>query len=288
MRAGLTTRLLLAAGVLTVVVAAAFVSLLVAMADASRAKSSVRHSQDEINTAREVRNLLIDLETGQRGFVITGQQSFLEPWDAGRQALPATLARLHDMADDPGQNGRAAQLERDANAYLNDYSVWLVDAARRGDSSVKSLAASDEGKHLMDGLRREIDTYSRTEGSLILAEEAKTDAAYRRAAFPAGGGLGVSALIMVLITAYLARGVVRPVRQTARMAHRLAAGDLEARVPETGHAEIGVLERSFNSMADSLQCNQEELTRLKDEQAALRRVATLVAHGRPSNEVFAR
>jgi signal transduction histidine kinase len=63
------------------------------------------------------------------------------------------------------------------------------------------------------------------------------------------------------------------------MAQRLAAGDLAVRVPEKGKAEIGVLERSFNEMAQSLQ-------RGRDEQAALRRVATLVARGEQSTEVF--
>ena len=91
----------------------------------------------------------------------------------------------------------------------------------------------------------------------------------------------------VLITIYLARRVVRPVRRTAVTAERLAAGELDARVPETSSAEVGVLERAFNSMAESLQHHVGELARLSDEQAALRRVATLVARGRPSDEVFA-
>ncbi|MDT5358858.1 MAG: hypothetical protein QOC69_620, partial [Mycobacterium sp.] len=58
-------------------------------------------------------------------------------------------------------------------------------------------------------------------------------------------------------------------------------------VPETSKAEFGVLERAFNSMAESLQHHVGELARLSDEQAALRRVATLVARGGPSDEVFA-
>jgi signal transduction histidine kinase len=91
----------------------------------------------------------------------------------------------------------------------------------------------------------------------------------------------------VLITIYLTRRVVRPVRRTAMTAERIAAGELDARVPETSQAEVGVLERAFNSMAESLQHHVGELARLSDEQAALRRVATLVARGRPSDEVFA-
>jgi len=75
----------------------------------------------------------------------------------------------------------------------------------------------------------------------------------------------------VLITIYLARRVVRPVRRTAMMAERLAAGALDARVPATSTAEVGVLERAFNSMAESLQHHVGELARLSDEQAALRR-----------------
>jgi HAMP domain-containing protein len=95
----------------------------------------------------------------------------------------------------------------------------------------------------------------------------------------AAGGLGISLITTAVIAGYLARGVVAPVRRTAHMAQRLSAGDLAARVPQTGKAEIGVLERSFNAMAESLQ-------RGRDEQAALRRVATLVARGEPSHEIF--
>jgi signal transduction histidine kinase len=47
-----------------------------------------------------------------------------------------------------------------------------------------------------------------------------------------------------------------------------------------------VLERNFNSMAESLQHNRAELGRLNEEQTALRHVATLVAEGSPANEVF--
>src|SRR6266542_3679312 len=73
----------------------------------------------------------------------------------------------------------------------------------------------------------------------------------------------------------------------AAMAGRLAGGDLGARMPQRGAGEIGGLQRSFNTVAGSLQASRAELGRLADEQAALRRVATLVARGVPAAEVFA-
>ena len=278
MRVGITGRLLASTSVLGLVIAVMFVFLLLAMGHANRARSIAEHNRQEISVAREVRNQLIDIEASQRGFIITGDERFLETWEAASRALPAKLAALRQIADPSVQAGRAEQLQRDALSYLNDYAVPLVNAARRGDPSVKSMV-EEIGRPRMDRLRQKVDTYNADEVSQNIAVQADADHAYRQATLLAAGGLGVSAITTAIIAAYLARGVVAPVRRTARMAQRLAAGDLAVRVPEKAKAEIGVLERSFNAMAQSLQ-------RGRDEQAALRRVATLVARGEQSYEVF--
>jgi signal transduction histidine kinase len=279
--------LVLATGVVAVIVTAAFALLFFAMAAVHRARDMAVHSADESFVARDVRRMLGDMETSERGFIITEDQSFLAPWEVGRQHLPERLTTLRNMVDDPGQATRAKQLETDALSYINDYAVPLVDAARRGEAWVRSLPANEEGKRRMDAIRQELDAYLSTELSLSLAEQMKANRDYQRATIVATIGLGVSVLVTALTSAYLARGVVRPVQRTARMAVRLSAGDLEARVPETGKAEIGVLERNFNAMGDSLQHSHAELARVTDEQAALRRVATFVAQGKPASEVFA-
>ena len=286
MRAGLTGRLVVATLVLALVVMVAFVFLLLAVGEVRAVRNVSRHSLEEVSTAREVRNLLIDIESSQRGYIITGDPSFLAPWEASRRALPQRVAALAAMADDPGQAARAEQLETDALGYIRDYSVPLVDAARRGDSAVRSREVSADGERRMAALRREVDNYNATESELSVEQQIHADHAYRRATLLAGGGLVVSVITIGLITGYLSRGVVGPVRRIAGMAKRLAGGDLEARVPETGPGEIGVLERSFNSMAESLRRGRDELARVNEEQAALRRVATLVANGSPPSEVF--
>ena len=57
-------------------------------------------------------------------------------------------------------------------------------------------------------------------------------------------------------------------------------------MPETGAGEVGALERSFNTMAASLESSRDELRLIAEEQAALRRVATLVARDVPADELF--
>jgi CHASE3 domain sensor protein len=286
MRVGLTGRLIVATLLLALVVIFAFALHLHDLTVVRAARSVSRHSLEEVTTVREVRNLLIDLESGQRGFIITGDPSFLAPWEVGRRALPEKTAALAAMADDPGQAARAEQIEKDILAYINDFSVPLVDAARRGNSMAASREVSLDGERRMEALRHGLDDYSRIEYQLSDEQQTRADQTYRQSTLLVAGGATVCVIAIAVITGYLSRAVVRPVRRTARMAQRLAGGDLGARVPETGRGEIAVLEHSFNSMAMSLERGRDELARVNDEQAALRRVATLVANGSPSSEVF--
>jgi signal transduction histidine kinase len=66
-------------------------------------------------------------------------------------------------------------------------------------------------------------------------------------------------VLMLLAGAYGIRALVLPIRRTSSMAGRLAEGDFGVRLPEGGPGEIGALERSFNTMADSLEASRSEL-----------------------------
>src|ERR1700755_2188527 len=113
MRTGLTARLLLATGVLAVIIAAAFVAMRIAIAGVSRARATFGNSLEEINVARDARKQLTEMETSRRGFIISGDQSFLEPWQTDQRELPESVAALRTIVDDAGQARRAEQLERD-------------------------------------------------------------------------------------------------------------------------------------------------------------------------------
>jgi signal transduction histidine kinase len=76
----------------------------------------------------------------------------------------------------------------------------------------------------------------------------------------AAGGVAGAILLIVVFAGYLTRAIVRPVRRAATMAGRLAGGELGTRIPEHGVGEIRLLERSFNTMAGSLEEGREELT----------------------------
>ena len=286
MSGGLTRRMVVASGLLALVVSAAFTVLLVSVEDLRTSQRLALHSEEVLAAANQLERLVIDVETGQRGFVITGQERFLDPWRNAQRALPEASRSLERLTADDAQHEQAVLIGQAAAAYVRDYSVPLVAAARRDPDSARTVAATDEGRRRIDAIRAQFDRLVTTERGLAEAREGRSAAAAGQAVAATVGGLVGSALLVVLFAGYLARAIVQPVRRAAAMAGRLAGGDLEVRMPETGVDEVGALERSFNSMAGSLEESRGELTRLLAEQAALRRVATLVARGVPPEEIF--
>ena len=122
--------------------------------------------------ANRLERLVIDLETGQRGFIITGEERFLEPWRDAQVALPteaSTLERL--VADSPQQEARAQRLgpgHRLISAGLfHPAGGW----SQAHLTSARSVAATSEGGQRINAIRSEFDRFVGSERELAAARE---------------------------------------------------------------------------------------------------------------------
>jgi CHASE3 domain len=131
-RGGLTARMVVASGLLALVIAAAFAVLLSSVADLRTTERRARQSEEVLVVANRLERLVVDLETGQRGFVITGQERFLQPWRDAQVAFPGEAGTLEQLvADNPEQQARARRITQAISSYLSYYSIPLVATARR-------------------------------------------------------------------------------------------------------------------------------------------------------------
>ncbi len=273
---------------LSAIIGGAFLLLALAIDALRETESRANHALEVLVAANRLERLVIDVEATQRGFVITGEPAFLAPWNEARSEFAHQAALMERLAivGDEGQGRSAHQIAGAARSYIEDYSVPLVATAQRDPESARTLSVTLEGKRRVDMLRDSFEHFLQREEEIFDARQNGADATASRALVVASVGVAGSIILILFSGGYLARSVVRPVRRASAMAGRVAGGDLTARMPQTGPGEVGSLERSFNSMADSLETSRDELRRVAQEQTALRRVATLVARGVSPPEVF--
>ncbi len=287
-RRGLGRRMAVASAVVACLMVITFTLLYGAIGSLVDAARLTERSEAVMASSNRLERLIIDLETGQRGYVITGDTAFLQPWNNALAAYPAQVANFQNLADRAGggQGARAREIARNTDFYVHDYSIPLVDRVRRDPSRRQTVQVTTDGRHRMETLRQGFDTFTDTQRSAELLGGRHSMDTVRRGTLTATGAALGSLLLILLFTGYLTRAIVGPVRRAATMARRLAGGDLTVRMPETSLTEIGTLEHAFNAMAGSLEARQARIRRVAGDQAALRRVATLVARAASPKVVF--
>ncbi len=142
---------------------------------------------------------LTDAETGERGFVLTGRQSYLEPLERAEKRLPRDLGRAAQLTENPAQRRRLATFAQLAAQKLADLDE-TVSLERAGDSrTALDRIESGVGKALMDGAKAAITTARREEGRIL--ERRSTRAMHNllfAGAFHFSAGLGVVWLAFAL------------------------------------------------------------------------------------------
>ena len=259
-------------GVLAIVVAAVttiFVVLAV-NSDSLVVTSNAAHRAYEARLATATaEGSVVDLETGLRGYLLTGDRLLLAPYEAAVQRLGGELAALERAAaQNPLQASRARALTRSVNAYERFYARPLVDGRTRL-SRVQVDARTLEGKRLVDALRSRFAQLEQTQAVVADARNASQARELQEATRIALWSCVGVALLLAGFGFYLARRVLTPVRRVARAASRAAAGDWTVRVPPAGAGEISQLARGFNEMTRSLRLTTARLQTIMDNVEAL-------------------
>ena len=252
---GLTARVLSASAVLLVLIAATFLGLFLAIAELRATDEQVGRSAVALRappTSKNCSSTWNRLRASDHP-----RRTLPRAMQAGSRRVPREANALPARPIRPSRRPACAESRR-AGVRTSRLRSTLIDAVRRDDPSASSVETTEAGKQLVDGLRAQLAEYIDAERSIYLARQDAAASRADAAVLVAIVTLGAAALLIALFVGFIARTLVGPVTRAARMAGRLAAGELTTRMPESGTAEIGTLERSFNSLAASLEESQAE------------------------------
>ena len=174
---------------------------LVTLRRVQSAAGDVSHTHAVKTALQDVLSIALDAETGQRGYLLTGAVSYLEPYERARATIPETLDRLHQLtADNQAHQADLASLQRATSLKLGELQD-TVQLRQAGDlAATQRMVDSDTGKLAMDQMRAIVARMAAREDALLTTRSARVEVSYRTAVASRvlNGVLSMGALVALL------------------------------------------------------------------------------------------
>jgi signal transduction histidine kinase len=177
-----------------------------------------------LRTLTEVLSTLTGAETGARGFVITGDARYLEPYHDAEAEVVARLRSLSTLIDDDSQRTRLEHLMPIVSrrfALLRE-SVQL--RAKGGFDDAAAAAGTGQGRAVMDSIRSIVDAMSANETARLHARSAAEQRSLRRATSLTAASFLAAVVLGLAAALFVSRDIERRVRaeEEARRAKEVA------------------------------------------------------------------
>jgi signal transduction histidine kinase/CHASE3 domain sensor protein len=125
----------------------------------------VSHTNQVIAQANLTEKLLVDMETGLRGYLVTGNSEFLEPYKQARSSIDSNFDQFSRLISDNASQQQRLNKVRSLYKQWFPYSQQMI-ARRAEGGDYQSSAINKQGKQIMDAIRREMASFIQTEESL--------------------------------------------------------------------------------------------------------------------------
>jgi signal transduction histidine kinase/CHASE3 domain sensor protein len=255
MHVGLVPRILIAGGVLVALLLVEFVLVLRSLQDVRHLTRAEQRAEQSVVAASRLEKLILDVETGTRGYVLTRDRRFLQPSLQAQAQLPAETRVLRGLAP----TGFTNTVEEKWRRYVSDWARPVANLAVLSLSRDEIETATNEGRRRVEELRGLIDPFISRQNLFATRERVRIDDVQRDAMILAVVGIGGTILVFGGMVAYFLRSAVRPLGRIAEGTRRMAAGEQDVEIPEEGAGEIGELAAAFNEMSRSLSSHSREL-----------------------------
>jgi len=231
------------------------VSALIARSTLAERDAAFRQLQERAEPARsrlaDLQASLVDQETGVRGFVITADEAFLEPYEQGRVRSDRLLLELGNLLDDDelALQAELADVEAALTRWREQVAEPEIALTRDGGAGAAAqLVRAARGRMLFDQLRAEVEQVrSRVSVRQQVAQE-RADAARRQVTRALEFSVAGSAVLLMVAAALVRQWLTRPLDQLTSGVRGVASGALHTPVRVDGPSDLVSLGRDVDDM----------------------------------------
>ncbi|MGH4139774.1 response regulator [Clostridium sp.] len=219
------------------------------------------HSYNVIRESDTILISLLNMETGARGFALTGKEKFLEPFNQGKIDYKNEYNNLSQLTkDNYPQQGRLVKLNNSYETWLQWETSQIVDVRRKittGQAKMEDLivtAQSGKGKLQMDISRKILNDIVKDEQDLLKIRNNELVKMEKQTAIILLLGGLLAILLTIIISILLIRMVVDPIKTVTNTFKEISEGDvdLDVRLKVESNDELGNMARYFNTFMTKL------------------------------------
>lgn len=249
---------------------------------------------DRISPARieaaQLQGALLDQETGVRGFLLTGNRQFLEPYSDGMAAERQRYERIEELVGDrPQLIAQLNEVRQATAAWRRDYAERLI--AEKETGAAISTAQMESGKPAFDRIRALLAAQNERMAEARLQARAELAQVQNMRNWAFAAMLVVLLLAGLVMTGLLRRAVIRPLDELRIASRNVAAGDFGHPIPASGAADIREVALDVDAMrtriVQALNASHEQQALLTSQAADLDAQAVELRRSNAELEQFA-
>ncbi|MBD2163343.1 methyl-accepting chemotaxis protein [Calothrix membranacea FACHB-236] len=206
---------------------------------------------------KELEKLLVDSETGQRGFIITKQEEYLEPFYKAEEQISIVLNELSkEFKSDSSHSmsfNKIVELSKE-KIHLSETTIQMKKNGQ--DKQLLTYFSEDRGKKLMDQVRQELDKMLKAEDENLKEHQKEVNQLQSFSDLVIVGSL--ICIIITVVSVCLAiilipgRALSRSLQSAFTLAEKVSAGDLTVEIESNSTDVIGKLMSTLKDMAQNL------------------------------------
>jgi PAS domain S-box-containing protein len=201
--------------------------------------------------------VFLDAETGQRGYLLTLDERYLEPYNAATTRISSRLDTLQKLMVDPEARRDLSLINATVSAKMKELATTIALARSGQRDQALRIVNGGLGKRLMDKFRTIRQDMIGRESELMVQRRALIDANNLTTAMILFIGSGALLCALFAYTRRTAAQLGRPVRALIEGLQTVAAGQGYCPIDISTSDEIGELVTAFNTMAEQLTLAQQ-------------------------------
>ncbi|GAA4314606.1 sensor histidine kinase [Nibribacter koreensis] len=247
----------------------------------------VSESQNIIRNSSSLQRNIIDMETGMRGFLLTGNEEFLQPYHTADRLMPALFTDLKKLVDDsPEQLKKIQEIEELQVKWKNDFAELLIAEKRKENEAGVSirgirnlehgyLVINEEGKRLTDQMRIYFRAFNSIEYKVREVRRERLDKSINETRRVSTALTIISVMLGLAWAYYITRLISRRIMKMVNLADRIANGEYKIAIEDDAHDELTLLSDSLNRMSGTI---DKTFTELDSKNKELDQFAYVVSH----------